>query len=176
MSGDTAISRTSIRHAYQQVADAIAQRITIGQYMIKLPSERALARRIRLLLHHHPLRHRDPPPTQPGHQYPQSRHLRSRRPNPNPSPSQADLTLPPSPRNRSRTPAAHHRSWPCWTCSPLAGRGLAVGETTDNLPLAPQVFRGFPHTPILTFRAHPRGPRPLRGAAPIVPLLRHARG
>ncbi len=43
MTDDTAISRTSIKHAYQQVADAITARITSGQYTIKLPSERALA-------------------------------------------------------------------------------------------------------------------------------------
>jgi hypothetical protein len=44
-----------------------------------------------------------------------------------------------------------------------------VGETTDNLPLAPQVFRGFPHTPILAFRAHPRGPHRGRYAAAVRP-------
>lgn len=43
MSDDTAIDRASIRHAYQQVADAIAARITAGRYPIKLPSERDLA-------------------------------------------------------------------------------------------------------------------------------------
>jgi GntR family transcriptional regulator len=43
MSDDTAISRTSTRHAYQQVADAITTRITTGHYTIKLPAERALA-------------------------------------------------------------------------------------------------------------------------------------
>jgi len=43
MNDDTEISRTSIRHAYQQVADAITARITSGYYTIKLPSERALA-------------------------------------------------------------------------------------------------------------------------------------
>jgi GntR family transcriptional regulator len=43
MSADTAIDRYSIRHAYQQVADAITARITTGHYTIKLPGERALA-------------------------------------------------------------------------------------------------------------------------------------
>jgi DNA-binding GntR family transcriptional regulator len=43
MIDDTAINRTSTRHAYQQVADTIAARITTGHYTIKLPSERALA-------------------------------------------------------------------------------------------------------------------------------------
>ena len=40
---DTAIDRYSIRHAYQQVADAIAARIASGYYTIRLPSERDLA-------------------------------------------------------------------------------------------------------------------------------------
>jgi DNA-binding GntR family transcriptional regulator len=43
MSDDTAISRLSIKHAYEQVADAIAARIAAGYYPCKLPSERALA-------------------------------------------------------------------------------------------------------------------------------------
>ena len=43
MNNDTAISRTSIKHAYQQVADVVTARITSGYYTIKLPSERALA-------------------------------------------------------------------------------------------------------------------------------------
>jgi GntR family transcriptional regulator len=43
MSDDTAINRTSIRHAYQQVADAVTARIATGKYLCKLPSERALA-------------------------------------------------------------------------------------------------------------------------------------
>ena len=43
MSDDTAIDRAGIAHAYQQVADAIAARITAGRYPVKLPSERDLA-------------------------------------------------------------------------------------------------------------------------------------
>jgi GntR family transcriptional regulator len=43
MSDDTAINRTSIRHAYQQVADTITARITSGRYPVKLPAERDLA-------------------------------------------------------------------------------------------------------------------------------------
>jgi GntR family transcriptional regulator len=43
MSDDTVIERFSIRHAYQQVADAIAARIADGRYVCKLPSERDLA-------------------------------------------------------------------------------------------------------------------------------------
>jgi GntR family transcriptional regulator len=43
MSDDTAIDRASIKHAYQQVADAIAARIAAGQYPCKLPSELDLA-------------------------------------------------------------------------------------------------------------------------------------
>ena len=43
MSHDTVINRADIRHAYQQVADAIAARITAGRYPVKLPSERDLA-------------------------------------------------------------------------------------------------------------------------------------
>jgi DNA-binding GntR family transcriptional regulator len=43
MNDDPAINRHSIRHAYQQVADAITARITTGHYTIKLPSERHLA-------------------------------------------------------------------------------------------------------------------------------------
>jgi DNA-binding GntR family transcriptional regulator len=43
MNDDMAINRVSIRHAYQQVADAIMARIASGYYTIKLPSERALA-------------------------------------------------------------------------------------------------------------------------------------
>lgn len=43
MSDDTAINRARIKHAYQQVADAITARITAGLYTVKLPSERALA-------------------------------------------------------------------------------------------------------------------------------------
>lgn len=43
MSDDTQIDRTSIRHAYQQVADAVAARIAAGRYPVKLPSERDLA-------------------------------------------------------------------------------------------------------------------------------------
>lgn len=39
MNDDTVIDRHSIRHAYQQVADAI----TTGHYTIRLPSERHLA-------------------------------------------------------------------------------------------------------------------------------------
>lgn len=40
---DTPIDRDSTRHAYQQVADAIAGRITADRYTVKLPSERDLA-------------------------------------------------------------------------------------------------------------------------------------
>ncbi len=43
MSDGTAINRTSITHAYQQVASIIAARITAGRYTIKLPAERDLA-------------------------------------------------------------------------------------------------------------------------------------
>jgi DNA-binding GntR family transcriptional regulator len=43
MSEDTTINRLSIRHAYQQVADAITERIAAGHYPCKLPSERDLA-------------------------------------------------------------------------------------------------------------------------------------
>jgi len=43
MNDDTAINRTSIRRAYQQVADAITARIAAGHYPCKLPSERDLA-------------------------------------------------------------------------------------------------------------------------------------
>jgi DNA-binding GntR family transcriptional regulator len=43
MSDDTAIDRFSIKHAYQQVADALAARIADGLYPFKLPSERDLA-------------------------------------------------------------------------------------------------------------------------------------
>jgi GntR family transcriptional regulator len=43
MNDDTEINRVSIRHAYQQVADAITARIATGLYTIKLPGERALA-------------------------------------------------------------------------------------------------------------------------------------
>ena len=43
MSDDTAIDPNDIRHAYEQIADAIAARIASGRYTIKLPSERALA-------------------------------------------------------------------------------------------------------------------------------------
>jgi GntR family transcriptional regulator len=39
----TEISRHSITHAYQQVADIIAARIDTGYYTIKLRSERDLA-------------------------------------------------------------------------------------------------------------------------------------
>lgn len=43
MSDDTEINRASFRHAYQQMAGAIAARITVGRYPVKLPSERDLA-------------------------------------------------------------------------------------------------------------------------------------
>jgi GntR family transcriptional regulator len=43
MSDETAIDRTSVKHAYQQVADAIAARIAAGQYPCKLPAELDLA-------------------------------------------------------------------------------------------------------------------------------------
>lgn len=43
MSDDTAINRASIKHAYEQVADAIAARIAAGRYPSKLPSELDLA-------------------------------------------------------------------------------------------------------------------------------------
>ena len=43
MSDDTVIDRASIRHAYQQVADAIAARIAAGRYPCKLPRELDLA-------------------------------------------------------------------------------------------------------------------------------------
>lgn len=43
MSDDTVIDRAGMRHAYQQVADAVAARITAGRYLVKLPSERDLA-------------------------------------------------------------------------------------------------------------------------------------
>lgn len=43
MSDDTAIDRTGIKHAYQQVADAITARIAVGQYPYKLPAELDLA-------------------------------------------------------------------------------------------------------------------------------------
>jgi GntR family transcriptional regulator len=44
MSEDTAIKRTSVKHAYQQVADAVAARIASGRYSCKLPGELDLAR------------------------------------------------------------------------------------------------------------------------------------
>ncbi len=40
---DTVIDRDSIRHVYQQIADAIAGRIATGVYTIRLPSEVAHA-------------------------------------------------------------------------------------------------------------------------------------
>lgn len=43
MNDDTEISRLSIKHAYEQVTDAIAARIAAGYYPCKLPSERHLA-------------------------------------------------------------------------------------------------------------------------------------
>ncbi len=43
MTDDTEITRASIKHAYQQVADAIATPIATGYYTIKLRSERDLA-------------------------------------------------------------------------------------------------------------------------------------
>ena len=43
MHDDTVINRISIKHAYQQVADAIAARIATDVYTIKLPGERDLA-------------------------------------------------------------------------------------------------------------------------------------
>jgi len=43
MSDGTEIDRFSIKHAYLQVADAIAARIETGRCPVKLPSERALA-------------------------------------------------------------------------------------------------------------------------------------
>lgn len=43
MSDGTEINRNSIKHAYIQVADAIAARIAAGQYPVRLPAERALA-------------------------------------------------------------------------------------------------------------------------------------
>jgi DNA-binding GntR family transcriptional regulator len=43
MYDDTVINRFSIKHAYQQVADAIATRIATDVYTIKLPGERDLA-------------------------------------------------------------------------------------------------------------------------------------
>jgi DNA-binding GntR family transcriptional regulator len=43
MNDDTVINRISIKHAYQQVADAIAARIATNVYTIKLPGERDLA-------------------------------------------------------------------------------------------------------------------------------------
>ena len=42
-STSTKINPDSLRHAYQQVADAIAASITDGTYTIRLPSERDLA-------------------------------------------------------------------------------------------------------------------------------------
>ena len=44
MSDDTTIDRYSIRHAYEQVADAVAARIETGRYLGKLPAELVLAR------------------------------------------------------------------------------------------------------------------------------------
>jgi GntR family transcriptional regulator len=44
MSGDTVIDRSGSRYAYQQVADALAARITAGRYSGKLPAERVLAK------------------------------------------------------------------------------------------------------------------------------------
>lgn len=43
MTDDTGIDRASTRHAYQQIADAIATRIAGGRYPAKLPSELDLA-------------------------------------------------------------------------------------------------------------------------------------
>lgn len=43
MGDDTAIDPLGIWHAYRQMADAIAARITAGRYPVKLPSERDLA-------------------------------------------------------------------------------------------------------------------------------------
>jgi hypothetical protein len=43
MSDDAIINRCSIKHAYEQVVDAIATRIAAGYYPCKLPSERDLA-------------------------------------------------------------------------------------------------------------------------------------
>jgi GntR family transcriptional regulator len=43
VSDDSAINRASVRHAYEQVADAIAARIAAGRYPVRLPGDRALA-------------------------------------------------------------------------------------------------------------------------------------
>lgn len=43
MSDDTAIGRMSMKHAYEQVTDAIAARIQAGRYPRKLPSQLHLA-------------------------------------------------------------------------------------------------------------------------------------
>ena len=43
MDDDAIVSRISLKHAYQQVADTIAARIASGRYPCKLPSERDLA-------------------------------------------------------------------------------------------------------------------------------------
>ncbi len=43
MNNDTKIDRHSIKHAYEQVTDAITARIAAGHYPFKLPSERHLA-------------------------------------------------------------------------------------------------------------------------------------
>lgn len=43
MNDNTTINRVSIKHAYQQVAEAIAARIAANQYPCKLPRELHLA-------------------------------------------------------------------------------------------------------------------------------------
>ncbi len=50
----------------------------------------------------------------------------------------------------------------------------AVGETMDNLPRRPQVFQGFPHTPILAFRPHPKVKTTRQPARHTEPRLSHA--
>lgn len=105
MSDDTAINRTSIKHAYQQVADAITARITGGYYATKLPSERALAEEFSVSY----ITATSPP----GTPWPSSAnaarssastagYLRRSRANPNPPVSRAELAPPCHPEQRPR--------------------------------------------------------------------------
>ncbi len=55
MSDGTVIARNSIRHAYEQVAAAIAARIEAGQYSVRLPSEHDLA--VEFAVSHGTVRH-----------------------------------------------------------------------------------------------------------------------
>jgi DNA-binding transcriptional MocR family regulator len=102
MSDDVTINRPSIRHAYQQVADALAARIAVGEYPCKLPAELDLAAEF-------------------GVSYSTVRHAMAIPPLMRPRPQRAWSVY-------LRRPQPPKRPWQDWRCSLMSARSRSLAR------------------------------------------------